>query len=343
MPQFSTFHDYRGDLWVTAGNVICLKSGAVFPLPGNRFADAPQGSRGAPAGWVPFNPPAGATCLGGSGNNLVLTATITNPALPLGLFRPDETDSWVGTLFPDAALVWDPDGSVYLWDGTNYVVQLFSGTSAYRPAGTYAATAYGRTTYNGGSAFNIISTWEGGGNLCGAVVMVSSGTATAGVYAGTLVDTWTSGGWSIEPSLTGDGLDLSDGTDVVAARDGGSLVDPTGYYLTTSYGRTTYGATAGDDFQVSVAVIPAVPMAGYAWCQVTEDSGGSVVSVAGPFFSTTLPSQSGLVWPVPIARTGAGDPVQYVDGPILWRANFAATSHVHPDYQTARVIAIAGL
>jgi len=272
----------------------------------------------------------------------VLTATITNPALPLGLYRPEEDGSWVSLLFPAVSISLDGDGSMRLFDGTDYIATVDSRVS-HLPNATIPATAYGKTLFSGGAAFDIISTWEGGGNLCGAVVMVSSGTATAGVYAGTLVDTWTSGGWSIEPSLTGDGLDLSDGTDVVAARDGGSLVDPTGYYLTTSYGRTTYGATAGDDFQVSVAVIPAVPMAGYAWCQVTEDSGGSVVSVAGPFFSTTLPSQSGLVWPVPIARTGAGDPVQYVDGPILWRANFAATSHVHPDYQTARVIAIAGL
>lgn len=119
--------------------------------------------------------------------------------------------------------------------------------------GQIAATTYGEDTYNGGAPFNIDVEFEG--NITGRFVTVgfSAGTGQSGIYDWAGWQEWVS---ADDPAwvITIDGLgagEITDGTDVVATRasDPDALYDPTGAWVSTSYGATTYGlsesATSG--------------------------------------------------------------------------------------------------
>ena len=340
--QWQVWTDFRGDVWVLAGTVVCLRSGTVFTVGGTSGIGAPPGEHPGPRdGWVRVQPPRGAICLGGSGNNTVLSCAVTG--VPVGLFRPSEDGVWTCADFPTAELTWYGDGSMSLHDGTDVVAQCGSTGSTSGPSGTLTATSHGRTTYHGGAAFSVTAAFEGGADYPSAMVTVSHGTACTGTYSATAADAWTSDDdpdWTI----TGDGtglMELGDGTGIVTIRSTGSSVDPSGWYFTTEYGRLTYNSEA--DFATEILVSPAVTQAGVVYCVVTAAVDDSVSSVSGPFLAAALPAPSGADWPVPIALlSSVGGPVQILDGPLLWRGAPAGGGEPD-DYETIRALTIAGI
>lgn len=342
---FETWHDSRGDIWVRKGQVICAATGAVFEVGGAAQADAPPSS-GVPAigswlrSWISFEPPAGATCLGGSGSNVFITCPVAG--IVGGLYRPSGDGEWTSIDNPAWTLDWFTDGTTSFSDGTIIVASAGTAGPHGTPTGVIGSTVDGAYTYNGTTAFDVTLAHEGGSaNYPAAVVMVSAGTVQTGTYSATAANAWQSDDdtdWTITPDGSGN-MELADATDVVAIRTGGADTDPAGYYLTTEYGRATFHADA--DFAVEILVSPAVPTSGVVYLTVTEDGTGEVASVAGPFLAAALPAQAGLVFPVPIAKTGTGGHVQILDAPLVWRSSPAAGSYAEIDGGDATTVAVA--
>jgi len=320
---------------------VDLSNGQFYPVGAStQHPDWPV--PGANYGAIPFAA-AAMTCLGGSGRNVAVTSSVTDPALPVGLYRPTAPGEWVCLQFPDATVSWYADGTTELFDGTGIVASIGTDGSLTGPAGTLAATSYGRDTYNSGGAFNVTLTPESGGTIRPANVVVSAGTVQAGVYAADDAANYTSvddAGFAIAINPDGTG-ELYDATAAIAIRAAGSLWDPSGAYVPTTYGKDTYNA--GDDFDCWVVLEAAIPTDGTIYLEVVENSDGSISSVAGPLFAATMPSSSGAVYRVPLASIASGVPRQHATGPIAWRANFAGSSHTHPEYDLARALTIAGL
>jgi hypothetical protein len=244
---FSCYIDPDGNVWMNPGDVIAFHSTtttfriggsggqAVIPLlAGDPFIVAQAG---------------GAAYQGGNGTNIEIESSPLGTLVPWGRFRPTGENAWTCEGNADLTVEWDAgDGSAELHDGTDVVATLGAGSPIPR-AGTFTATTYGETTYNGGSPWTVDLDYEGAADPFPprpAVLSWGDGsTAQAGIWNRTGWQTWESADdptWTITIDGTGAGV-VSDGTDDIATRaaDPDKLYDPGGTWEATADGRTGYG------------------------------------------------------------------------------------------------------
>ena len=317
---FSTAVDEFGNLYMQGGIVIGLHGTTVyFTTGGSTNAVALQDP--APALMTASRGLGG--FYGGSGTNVKATSTVLGTLVPDGFFKPLEPDVWTSGGF---TMTFDPGtGNADIEDDTN-VVATMAATTTIAPYGTFNATTYGRTTYNGGTAFSISTTYEGSAGTWPArpAVLVCDGTTVQlGSYSRTGWQAWESDvdpDWTITLDGTGAG-EIDDGTNVVLERaaDADRIYDPTGNaWVSTSYGATTYGS--GSTFYAQIYQTRAYPIAGYLYVTLTLNGSDQVTAVTGPFFASSLPANSSTAVSVPIAYSnGTGTVTQIQLGPIIWR------------------------
>lgn len=192
-------------------------------------------------------------------------------------------------------------------------------------SGTLTATPYAEAEYNGGSPFTLDITAESDmPSWPSAPIDFTpyAGTAQGGAFVPTGWQSWQSAedpAWSVAIDGSGAGT-LSDGIDVVAIRpaDAARLYDPSAGWEATSYGAAIYNA--GEAWHGYIARLPAVPMAGTLYIEITLDGSNEVTAVTQePIFGTSLPANSSTLKVWIIAESdGAGSVRQVWEGPISW-------------------------
>lgn len=323
MSQFLVTLNADGNLVMAAGYVIPLRSGQAPILVADEATGTLAQSEPDMNGQRVFGP-SQTVFTGGSGRN-VRVADAPNTGVPSGFFKAFTPGEFSGTRFPDARVIYQGDASVELHDGTDVLASAPAGTIATGvPSGpiAMASTAYGETAYTSGTPFVVNLNAEGdpsGFVFPGLRLSVSSGTAVVEDYVATDADHYVSSNdpaWSLVVNADGSAA-IADGTDIVATRSVGPVHDGVGGYEATSYGMTTWNG--GDPFVMIAMRQLAASQAGFVWIEVTETVPGTVDAVSRPFFGATLPSPTGTVYPVPIARAdGSGGVEQYQQGPIFW-------------------------
>jgi hypothetical protein len=308
MEQFQANIDRAGNLWVASGWVYkaatqqLRESGAD---PNLSLASAAYNFMPFSSG-IPVTGPATAAFIGGSGRLLIATPSMLlgNPDAVeaiLGFYTPDWLDYWKSVANQSATLEVTSTTDAMIYDGTNTVAQWASGADA--PLGVYAATTYGKDTYNDGNAFNITVTEEltGGRNPAPVEVEFSTGTAQGGRYSPNAAQSWrhTVTDWTLV--MDGDGVaEIKYQGNVVATRiepEYWNWDDPGGQFESTTYGATNFNS--GNAFTATAKQINAFPRSGFAIVQCNI-SAGDLISVAKPFFSTSIPANTSTETYVPI-------------------------------------------
>lgn len=319
---FQCWVDVRGDILVSDGVVVQPKKGILKRVGGGSGFSEAGGVTGT------LRPMLGAQsasfAVGGSGRTLLATgpaARYSGADTPAGRYLPTRPGRYV---FGPFVMAVTGSGTAEITDGSGTVAELTG--AAWPPVGVFSSTSYGETTYGplvGGvpQPFALTVTEESAApnTLPAAEVTILAGTAQGGQYTASDSATYVSAvnsAWGIVVDAGGDGF-ISDGTAVVAERPSGSDWDPSGRYVATSYGATTYNG--GDPWEAVVALVPANPLAGTVYLQVYEVS-GVLTAVTGPFFGTVpAPSPGTGTYYVPLAEVdGMGGAEQYVLGPIVW-------------------------
>jgi hypothetical protein len=317
MKPFECITDRWGNILMAAGSVVNVRQGQVLAIDARALDVAKQAlpDLNGRRSFLGLNKQ---VFLGGSGRNLK-AETSGGTLVPVGYFTPTVAGTWKGTLFPGMKVTFNSGtGAAAINDGTSDIATGTGFTTA--PVGTFTLTSYGRTNYNGGAAGTITTTWEGGGTIPGCSInpttsLIAADTLTASTPQLYNADTLT--GWKIVVNNDGSAA-LNDGTSDVATRAAGLAHDPAGNYTSTVYGAANWG-DGGADFTVYVQTRSKVPIAGWVYGKIVESSPGVIASVAGPFFATTVPANSGANHYVPIAYSdGAGNLTQYQEGPIQW-------------------------
>ena len=314
-PGFQVWCDAWGNLYCADGVVIQPTTGTrVHVGSGNAFGETlvditGEILRAFPAAY-------GATALGGSGRNLVTTGLVkdlSGPDVPCGVFTAAEPSTWRLGIF---SLAKTGTSTAIISDGTNIVASMTTGTA---PAGNYAATAYGKTTYHGGADFTITATAETGTPLgCPAPVsVVTAGTGPAGAWVADSAATYhlaADAAWTL--TINPDGTaEIKHSSTIMASRAAASAWNPAGVYAATSAGKSGYNS--GADFNIVLTLSPLNPRAGYVYLQVVC-SGGALSAVNEPYFGS-LPSNSGETYYVPLAQSdGAGGLEQFHTGALVW-------------------------
>jgi hypothetical protein len=285
----------------------------LFELPGERFFAMAQTD--------------GVSFVGGSGRNLVstgLTPALSGPAVPVGLWVPGRPDQWHLGIF---TLTKTGASAANIHDGTDTVASQTAGSA---PVGNYAATAYGKTTYNGGADFTIAAAAEEGapGGLPGLVCSVSAGTAQTGDYTPTTAAAAASdddADWTLAVNTDGTADLLYDGT-IMATRAEGSPLDFAGIYEATAAGIAAFNSGAA--WRAFIGVTARAPRAGFVYLAVTE-SAGVLSAVSGPHFATALPADTLTVFHAPLAQSdGSGGLVQIHTGLLAWPGGILQTRHL---------------
>ena len=316
IPGFTVFTDPNGDLYVVDGIVAQLKTGVRLSV-GSGLGFSPI-SPSLPAGdFVPVSSAISATFVGGSGRNLVATGLaipLSGAIPPVGLFIPGRPD-----FFNFGAFTIGVAGasSATMTDDTDIVAELTSGGTA--PVGNYAATAYGKTTYNGGADFTIAVALEiaGGGAIPDHLWTVNAGTAPGGTFTADDSANFTDSSdtdWTIVVNADGTADLIYDGT-TMASRSGGSNLAPDGPFTATQDGMDAYND--GEPWTAFVTVSPRPPRAGFVYVKITE-SAGVLTNTEGPYFATSLPADSSTVFNVPIAQCDGSNIEQFHTGLLLW-------------------------
>jgi hypothetical protein len=315
LQQFQATVDPFGNLRIAGGWVLQVKNGVALKVAGydgSRAADAAGLADGAE--W-PALPPQEAVLVGGSGRNVSVSGLTAGTLVPVGWYVPGQAGKYrcvsgVGEIIPGV-------GSAEIHDGTDTVAELASTTLV--PIGAYVATAYGMTTYGGGSTFTLTATAEGGSvGIPQVAVLVSAGTAQTGTFSAVSTTEWESdvdADWTVEIAADGTAELLYLG-DAMATRIAGPPTDPSGVYQATEDGKTD--CNGGADWTASVALLRKAPRAGWGYLKI-EQVAGVLTSVAGPFFATSLPANSGNFYYFPLVRSdGSAGPVQVHCGTVLW-------------------------
>ncbi len=230
---YQVFVDARGDLSAANGVVIDRGTGDVFEVGnwpaetgviGNLAASLDEG--------VEIPRIQGATLLGGSGRNVLVTGL----GEPLdGVYRPERPGFWRQNIFllevtgPSAATITDE---------TDVVAILSAGGTA--PVGSYVATTHGEDTYNASATFTLVAVGETGfpGTPNDIEVEVLAGTAQGGSYTSTDGINYVSAidaDWTLILNSDGTADFYYDGT-AVASRAAGLAFDPCGRYVSTTAG-----------------------------------------------------------------------------------------------------------
>jgi len=248
--------------------------------------------------------------VGGSGESMQSTGTLSGTAAPIGYFQRTGTETWVDN-FGNTIVGDDAGNTAELKIGSD-VIATYSTAYTIAPVGTFSSTTFGKDTYNGGTAFTLTTSYEGSANTSTALVTIFTGTAQDGTYTEATFDTWTNSGWTID-STTGE---IDDGVDVVASATPYGR-DPTNNYESTAYGETTYNDGAA--FIMQVSLLGRMPKEGYVYVEIVL-AAGLFSTARGPYFATSLPANSSTLEVVPIAYSdGGGIITQFVNGAILYR------------------------
>ena len=313
MIQFQCYIDTLGNLVCNGGYVIDLTAGTTtFEVIGGDPVlpvESIEATRNASPPNMVF--------LGGGGGNVLSDGAVTGTLAPIGWFRRIDVDTWVDPVGNELVADYGT-GTAEILSGANVIADCASiGTLA--PTGVFTSTTYGEDTYNGGSAFTLTLTDDGAQRSSKAQVSFVTGSAQSGLYTLTDWHVWTSDDDSDFALTTNtDGTaQISDTTDVIAERDAQSPDSPSGVFLSTTYGETTYND--GEPFRASVSLIPATPRIGYVYVQLTLSS-GTLTAVSELIFDTSLPANSATLEVVPIAYSdGNGSVIQIQQGPIIFR------------------------
>jgi hypothetical protein len=309
MNQFDVAIDNQGNLLVAAGTVVNLTAATstTVQLGETILSNIGNGPRlRTISTGAPF-------FIGGNGENMATTGTLSGTAAPIGYFQRSGTETWVDN-FGNTIVGNDAANTAEIRIGTD-VIATFSTAYTTAPVGTFSSTTFGKDTYNGGTAFTLTTTFEGGATASIALVTIFTGTAQDGNYTESGYNTWTNSGWTID-STTGE---IDDGTDIVATVTDfvSDIRDPTNTYDSTTYGADTYNAGAA--FFMLVSLLGRVPMTGFVYVEIVL-SAGAFSTARGPYFGTSLPANSSTLEVVPIAYSdGAGILTQFVNGAILYR------------------------
>jgi hypothetical protein len=318
---FAVALDSNGNLYMQEGTVIGLHGTTVYFQVGGTGIGVAMVDPGLP--FVQASESAGGF-YGGSGINVAADTSVLGTLVPDGFFKPVEPNVWTAGPFN---MIFDPGtGGAEIADTSDIVATLPAASSTVAPYGTFTATTYGETTYNGSTPFDIETTYEGSVDPWPKrpVLLTCEGTTVQiGQYSRTGWQSWESDDdpdWTITIDGTGAAL-VNDGTDDVLERPAGALrlYDPTGNdWTATAYGETTYGS--GDPFSAQTTETRVFPIAGFLYVTLALDVDDEVTGVTGPFFAASLPANSATAVSVPIAYSdGAGSVVQIQLGPIIWR------------------------
>lgn len=306
MNQFDVSIDNQGNLLVAAGTVVDLSASttATVRLGETLLSNIGNGPR------LRMVNTGGLFFVGGSGESMGTTGTLSGTAAPIGYFERTGTETWVDN-FGNEIIGDDAANTAEIVIGSD-VIATFSSSYTIAPVGTFSSTTFGEDTYNGGTPFTLTTTFEGGATASTVLVEITTGTAQDGIYTEATFDTWTNTGWTIN-STTGE---IDDGIDVVATAASNGR-DPTNTYDSTAYGATTYND--GASFVMLVSLLGRMPKEGFVYVEIVL-SGGVFSTARGPFFATTLPANSATLEVVPIAHSdGGGIITQFVNGAILYR------------------------
>ena len=108
-----------------------------------------------------------------------------------------------------------------------------------------------------------------------------------------------------------------DHQDVIAIRAESKLIDPSGVYVSTAYGKTLVGAT--EDFVVTIQMDYTPPMSLYTFI-VLDVVSGNVTGVRGPFSDMTFPANTSTEKYIPISYSdGSGIVNQIHEGTLFWK------------------------
>jgi hypothetical protein len=306
MEQFQASIDRWGNLWIAKGWVYAYGGQQLME------SGSDPNLQISPAGGISYTEgnaattPSGTAFIGGSGANLIATASMAldNPDAQqdiLGFYMQEWDDAFRNVNNKDATLEVTSATDAMIYDGTNTVAEWASGDDA--PLGVYAATTYGKDTYNAGVAFNITITEEiTGGRVPGAAdVEFSAGTAEGGGYFPSAATTFVNvvSDWTL--TIDYDGVaEIKHLGNVVAIRSPLEYyihADPGGTYESTAYGEDNFNS--GEPFTARVTQRNRYPRSGYAIVQCNISS-GDLISVAKPFFSTSIPANTSTETYVPI-------------------------------------------
>ena len=317
---FSAAVDEFGNLYMQGGIVIALNGTTTYFTTGGStnavaLQDPTLALMTASRGLGGF--------YGGSGTNVKATSAVLGTLVPDGFFTPSEPDVWTSG---GLTMTFDPGtGDADIEDDTN-VVATMAATTTVAPYGTFNATAYGETTYNGGTAFTIATTYEGSPDTWPkrpAELVCDDTTVQVGAYTRTGWQSWASDvdpDWTITIDGTGAGV-INDSLDDVLERaaDPDRIYDVTGAaWISTAYGATAYGS--GNTFYAQIYEGRAYPVSGYLYVTLAINGSDECTGVTGPFFAASLPANTATAVSVPIAYSdGAGTVTQIQLGPITWR------------------------
>jgi hypothetical protein len=302
---------------VADGHVLQLRSGVLLPVgSGASFSEA------LPPSWNYFRPAtaaSGGTFVGGSGRNVFLSG---GPASLNGIWMPGRPGQWQrGDLVLTIA-----EGTAEIHDATATIAEYVMAPSAATPWGyfeygwSYASTSYGATTYNSGVAFGLDLAAEAAteGAIPGCMLVIGLGTAQAGIYTAVDSSSYVSADdtdWTIAVAADGS-AELLCVAVVVATRAAGSSIDGAGTFEATAAGETAYNS--GEPWRAFCQVIPRAPRSGYVYLALTETD-SVLTSVEGPFFATSLPSNTATLFHAPIAQSdGSGGLVQIISGCVFF-------------------------
>jgi hypothetical protein len=269
----------------------------------------------------------GLRCMGGSGQSMEITGSLTGTFAPIGYFRRVSKYEWLSDY--GHKIAFDPStGNADMYDLTPdnpLIIATFSHAGAtIAPVGSFSSTVDGQDVYNSGGSFTLSSSYEGRTEDVNSYVTVeqnlneSYATIISGLYsfASSNWQSDTNASWTISIDQSGD-AEIFDGTHVVATRIAGDALNPSGDYASTDYGSQTYNN--GVNFITYVGIGLVSPIAGYVYAKLTLSS-GRVTSVDGIFFESSMPANSSTEQYVPIAYSdGAGKVVQIQQGPIFWK------------------------
>jgi hypothetical protein len=312
MNQFTVTIDVNGNFQCYGGCVIDVTSGTTtYEVVGGQPALTPsyqQGIRYALRSNIVF--------MGGGGGNVYSDGTVTGTYAPVGWFTRIDVNEWrdqYGNI-----LSRDEFGVGYITIDADVIADCSTlGTIA--PTGTFSSTTFGEDTYNGGTPFALTLTDDGAQVVSTAEVVFPTGVAQSGDYDLTAWHEWTS---VDDPAFilttnTDGSAQFSDATDIIAERAATIPDDPSGTYLSTTYGETTYNAD--EPFFVNVQLLPVSPQAGYIYVELTLSS-GALTGVSELIFGASLPANSSTLEVVPIAYSdGNGSVIQIHEGPIYFR------------------------
>lgn len=203
-------------------------------------------------------------------------------------------------------------GSGYVEIGSNEVRTDFTADS----------TSYG-DGLNGGTPFTLNCTYENGGGEITAEVTSNTlfGDDDPVVFTQSKYDwqNWTDPTSTYFVNIDATGLaSISDATDVIAERVELLNLDPTGSYVATTYGKTTYNVD--EDFDISI--LPIEKNSQTLVTYLAMDVTGTVLDdVRGPFSDPALPANTSTVKYLPISTSDVttGVITQLLEGTLVLR------------------------